>query len=81
MSASIFCFKCFLKSLKLLSLRRLHFFNHNTRDRIVSSMTFSETITFTLEYPEPHTYVTFRNLVTVAVNMVVTKRVTLVKGT
>ena len=35
-------------------------------------MTISKTNTLTLVYPEAHTYVTFRNLVTVAFNMAVT---------
>jgi hypothetical protein len=53
----------------MLSLRRWYFFNHNTRQGIPASITISETMTVTLAYPEPHTYVTFRNLVTVAFNM------------
>jgi hypothetical protein len=61
----------------LLSLRRWYFFNHNTRHGIPTSMTISEIITLTLAYPEPHTYVTFRNLVTVAFNMAVTMGVDL----
>ena len=35
-------------------------------------MTISKTMTLTRSYPEAHTYVTFRNLVTVAFNMTVT---------
>jgi hypothetical protein len=61
----------------ILSLRRWYFFNHNTRHGIPASTTISETITLTLAYPEPHTYVTFRNLITVAFNMAVTKGVDL----
>jgi hypothetical protein len=56
----------------ILSLRRWYFFDHNTRYGIKTSITISETKTLTLAYPEPHTYVTFRNLVTVAFNMAVT---------
>ena len=54
------------------SLRRWNFFNHDTRHGIPTSMTISETMCFTLAYPEAHTYVTFRYLVTVAFNMAVT---------
>jgi hypothetical protein len=55
----------------ILSLRWWYFFDHNTRHGIPTSITISETITLTLAYPEPHTYVTFWNLVTVAFNMAV----------
>jgi hypothetical protein len=61
----------------ILSLRRWYFFNHNTRHGIPASSTIAETMTLTLAYPEPHTYVTFRNLITVAFNMAVTKGVDL----
>ena len=43
--------------------------------RLPTSMTISKTKTLTLAYPEAHMYVTFKNLVTVAFDMVVTMRV------
>jgi hypothetical protein len=61
----------------ILSLWWWYFFNHNTRHGIPASSTISETTTLALANPEPHTYVTFRNLVTVAFNMAVTKGVDL----
>ena len=65
-------FSGYLFVLIILSLRGWYFFNHNTRHGIPTSITIIEAITLTLAYPEAHTYVTFRNLVTVAFNMVVT---------
>ena len=61
----------------ILSLSRWYFFNHNTRHGIPTSITVSETITLTLAYPESisHTYVAFRDLVTVTFNMAVTVNV------
>ena len=65
----------YLFLLIILSLRRWYFFNHNTRHGIPTSITISKTITLTRSYPKSHTYVTFRNLVTVTFNMAVTKGV------
>jgi hypothetical protein len=57
-------------------LRWWYFFNHNTRHGIPTSITISEIIIpNALAYPEPHTYMTFRDLVTVALNVAVTKGV------
>jgi hypothetical protein len=58
-------------------LRWWYFFNHNTRHGIPTSITISEITIHTLAYPEPHTYVTFRDLVTVALNVAVMKDVAL----
>ena len=65
-------FSGYLFVLIILSLRGWYFFNHNTRHGIPTSIAITEAITLTLAYPEAHTYVTFRNLVTVAFNMAVT---------
>ena len=61
-------------SLFILNLRRWYFFNHDPRYGIPTSVSTCNIITtLTLAYPEAHTYVAFRNLVTVAFYLTVTK--------